>query len=60
MASVIVPREDTFLPDLQTLRFTRTNSSVKTFRQAIAIDERRRMFRLNWWKEPQKYLPNPF
>jgi uncharacterized protein (DUF2235 family) len=60
VASVIVPREDTFLPDLQTLRFTRTNSSVKTFRQAIAIDERRRMFRLNWWKEPQKYLPNPF
>jgi len=60
VASVIVPREDSFLPDLQTLRFTRTNSSVKTFRQAIAIDERRRMFRLNRWIEPQKYLSNPF
>jgi len=60
VASVIVPREDTFLPDLQTLRFTRTNSSVKTFRHAMAIDERRRMFRLNAWKEGQVYRPAPF
>ena len=60
VASVIVPREDSFLPDLQTLRFTRTNPSVKAFRQAIAIDERRRMFRLNRWIEPQNYVPNPF
>jgi uncharacterized protein (DUF2235 family) len=60
VASVIVPREDNFLPDLQTLRFTRTNSSVRTFRQAISIDERRRMFRLNRWIEPQNYVPNPF
>jgi uncharacterized protein (DUF2235 family) len=60
VASIIVPRNDTFLPDLQTLRFTRTNSSVKTFRQAIAIDERRRMFRLNRWTEPQPYRVNPF
>ncbi len=60
VASVIIPREDTFLPDLQTLRFTRTNSSVKTFRQAMAIDERRRMFRLNAWKEGQPYRPAPF
>jgi uncharacterized protein (DUF2235 family) len=60
VASVIVPRKDRLLPDLQTLRFTRTNSSVKTFRQAIAIDEQRRMFRLNRWIEPQRYLPSPF
>lgn len=60
VASVIIPSEDTFLPDLQTLRFTRTNSSVKTFRQAMAIDERRRMFRLNAWKEGQPYRPAPF
>ncbi|MGC1547497.1 MAG: DUF2235 domain-containing protein [Rhodanobacter sp.] len=60
VASVIVPRDDTFLPDLQTLRFTRTNSSVKTFRHAMAIDERRRMFRLNAWKEGQVYRPAPF
>lgn len=60
VASVIVPRHDRIFPDLQLLRHTRTNSSVKFFRQAIAIDERRRMFRLNRWKDPQKYLPNPF
>jgi uncharacterized protein (DUF2235 family) len=60
VASVIIPRKDTLLPDLQTLRFTRTNSSVKTFRQAMAIDERRRMFRLNAWKEGQAYRPAPF
>jgi uncharacterized protein (DUF2235 family) len=60
VASVIVPRQDKFFLDLQMLRFTRTNSSVKRFRQAIAIDERRRMFRVNRWVEPQKYLPNPF
>ena len=60
VASVIVPRADRLLPDLQTLRFTRTNPSVKRFRQAIAIDERRRMFRLNRWIEPQVYRFNPF
>jgi uncharacterized protein (DUF2235 family) len=60
VASVIVPRQDRLLPDLQTLVFTRTNPSVKTFRQAIAIDERRRMFRLNRWINPQKYRPDPF
>ena len=60
VASVIVPRDDTLVPDLQTLRYTRTNPIVKTFRQAIAIDERRRMFRLNRWTLPQDYRPNPF
>jgi uncharacterized protein (DUF2235 family) len=60
VASVIVPRDDTLLPELQTLLYTRTNLSVKTFRQAISIDERRRMFRLNRWTEPQAYRPNPF
>src|SRR5262249_300185 len=44
VASVIVPRQDKFWFDLQTLVYTRTNPSVKTFRQAMAIDERRRMF----------------
>ena len=47
VASVIVPRQDKFLLDLQTLAYTRTNPSVKKFRQAMAIDERRRMFRLH-------------
>jgi uncharacterized protein (DUF2235 family) len=60
VASVIVPRDDVLLPTIQTLRFTRTNPSVRVFRQAIAIDERRRMFRLNRWIEPQIYRPDAF
>jgi uncharacterized protein (DUF2235 family) len=60
VASVIVPRRDRLLLDLQRLRFTRTNPSVQIFRQAIAIDERRRMFRLNSWRDPQTYKSNPF
>jgi uncharacterized protein (DUF2235 family) len=60
VASVIVPRQDNFLLDLQMLRFTRTNNSVKKFRQAMSIDERRRMFRLNRWIDPQEYRSNPF
>lgn len=60
VASVIVPRFEQLSLSLQTLRFTRTNPSVKSFRHAIAIDERRRMFRLNWWTEPQEFRPNPF
>ena len=60
VASVIVPRQDKFWFDLQTLVYTRTNPSVKKFRQAMSIDERRRMFRLNRWIDPQKYRPDPF
>src|SRR5579871_2937806 len=60
VASVIVPRQDQFRFDLQTLVYTRRNPSVKKFRQAIAIDERRRMFRLNKWTDPQTYRPNIF
>lgn len=59
---MIVPRWDRGipLPTLQTLPYTRTNPSVKVFRHAKAIDERRRMFRLNRWKEPQNFVANPF
>jgi uncharacterized protein (DUF2235 family) len=60
VASVIVPSFEQLSFSLQTLRFTRTNPSVKTFRQAMAIDERRRMFRLNPWTAPQDFRPNPF
>ena len=42
------------------LRFTRTNNSVRKFRHAMSIDERRRLFRLNRWKEPQGYRSNRF
>jgi len=60
VASIIVPRQDNFLFDLQMLLFTRKNPCVKRFRQAISIDERRRMFRLNSWKEPQGYEVDRF
>lgn len=60
VASVIVPRSDRLFPQLQTLPHTRTNPSVAVFRHAISIDERRRMFRLNHWIEPQPFVENPF
>jgi uncharacterized protein (DUF2235 family) len=61
VASVIVPRPDRFyLPSLEELAFTLQNPSVKAFRQAIAMDERRCMFRLKKWDEPQPYMHNPF
>jgi uncharacterized protein (DUF2235 family) len=62
VASMIVPRWDRGIPipTLQTLPYTRTNPNVKVFRQAKALDERRRMFRLNRWTEPQSFIANPF
>lgn len=61
VSSVIVPRRDRlYLPDLERLPYTRRNPSVKAFRQAISIDERRRMFRLSKWVENQPYRPRPF
>jgi uncharacterized protein (DUF2235 family) len=61
VSSVIVPRPDRlYLPSLQELPYTRTNSYVEVFRQAISIDERRRLFRINRWTDPQEYKPNPF
>jgi len=61
VASVIVPRPDRFyLPSMQELAFTQANPSVKTFRQAISIDERRRMFRLKPWDEGQTFMRNRF
>ena len=61
VASVIVPGAAPFsLPQLRTLPYTRVNPSVPTFRHAMAIDEHRRFFRLNTWKEGQKFVVNPF
>lgn len=60
VSSVITPRPDRFyLPSLQTLPYTRTNPSVRTFRHAISIDEKRRLFRLNHWQDPQPFCPDP-
>ena len=56
-----MPRPDRFYwPSLEELAFTLQNPSVKTFRQAISIDERRCMFRLKKWDEPQTFTPNRF
>jgi uncharacterized protein (DUF2235 family) len=61
VASVIVPRPDRlYWPSLEELAFTLRNPSVKAFRQAISIDERRCTFRLKKWDEPQTFTHNRF
>jgi uncharacterized protein (DUF2235 family) len=61
VASVIVPRPDRYYTfDLQTLLHTQHNPSVQAFRQASAIDERRRMFRLQPWDGGQMFCLNRF
>src|SRR5262249_9443822 len=61
VASVIVPRPDRlYIPTLQMLPYTRTNPSVMAFRHAMAIDEKRRMFRLNRWIPGQNFVADPF
>jgi uncharacterized protein (DUF2235 family) len=61
VASVIVPRPDRFYwPSFEELAWTLQNPSVETFRQAISIDERRAMFRLKKWDEPQTFTLNRF
>lgn len=61
VASVIVPRPDRlYFPSLETLPYTQKNPSVEVFRQAAAIDEFRRMFRLKKWEADQEYKPNRF
>lgn len=61
VASVLVPRSDRmWIPSLETLSYTKVNPSVHIFRHAMALDERRRMFRVAEWKQPQKFVPNRF
>ncbi|MCW2307402.1 DUF2235 domain-containing protein [Rhodobium gokarnense] len=60
VSSIITPRPDRLVPQLQMLVHTRTNPSVEIVRHAMAIDERRAMFRLNRWIEPQPFKRNPF
>jgi uncharacterized protein (DUF2235 family) len=61
VASVIVPRPDRFyIPSLETLPYKLQNPSVEVFRQASAIDEFRRMFRLRRWKENQEFKADRF
>ena len=61
VASVIVPRPDRFcIPSLEYLPYTKQNHRVRVFRQACAIDERRRMFRLYRWLEGKNFSPFRF
>lgn len=61
VASVIVPGRLPFSKlRLEELPYTSVNPAVQTFRHAIAIDEFRRMFRIERWQEPQVFKPNPF
>jgi uncharacterized protein (DUF2235 family) len=60
VASMIVPRRDRLGFQLRTLPYTRRNPSVRAFRHAMAVDERRRMFRLNRWDEGQMFVERPF
>ena len=61
VGSVVIPRPDRlYLPSLLHLPYTKTNPSVRVFRHAMAIDERRAMFRLTDWTDPQPFKTNPF
>jgi uncharacterized protein (DUF2235 family) len=58
VASVLVPRADRmWIPSLETLPYTRTNPSVRKFRHALALDERRRMFRVAEWASGRSRNP---
>lgn len=59
--SVMVPRPDRFyIPSFEALPYTNDNDSVEICRHAVAIDERRRFFRLSPWQPGQIYRSNPF
>lgn len=60
VASVFVRPGLLRLPKQAHLPYTKTNPSVRCFRQAAAIDERRRMFRLYDWSSEQVFQPNQF
>ncbi|QDX26998.1 DUF2235 domain-containing protein [Sphingomonas suaedae] len=59
VGSMIAPLKDRVGLGLTHLPYTRTNPSVAIVRHAMAIDERRRMFRLNGWRAGP-YAPDPF
>ncbi len=49
-----------FGPRLRSHAFTSTNQSVETVRHAVAIHEKRTMFRPKLWPEQGEYWGNPF
>jgi uncharacterized protein (DUF2235 family) len=57
VASIMIPRPDRFyIPTTLETAYTHYNPSVRTFRQAASIDERRRMYRLRCWRTGQTFL----
>ncbi|MFL6862041.1 MAG: phospholipase effector Tle1 domain-containing protein [Allosphingosinicella sp.] len=61
VSSVLTPNAKLlFLPWPLTLPFTRKNARVEIFRHAISVDEKRRMFRVNHWQDPQPFKPDPY
>lgn len=60
VSSLILPGRNGPFPGLATLPYTRRNPSVRLVRHAAAIDERRVMFRLNRWDEPQPFVADRF
>lgn len=60
VSSILIPKLSFQLLDFEKLLYTQENIIVKNFRHAIAIDERRRMFQLHKWAEPQKFRQKPF
>lgn len=59
VGSMIAPLKDRIGFGLTHLPYTRRNPSVARVRHAMAIDERRRMFRLSQWV-PTDYVANRF
>ncbi|MFK8016562.1 MAG: DUF2235 domain-containing protein [Gammaproteobacteria bacterium] len=61
VSSVFVPRKDRlFIPSLRKLAFTDENPSVEIVRHALALDERRTLFRPYLWAHDKTYWGNPF
>lgn len=60
VSSVLVPNANGYLPPLvsEKLPHTLKNPAVRTFRHAVAVDERRRMFRPDPWEAGQVFQPN--
>ncbi len=60
VSSVFIPNPKGFFPPItrENLPHTSVNPAVKTVRHAIAIDEFRRMFRVDHWTAGQVYKPN--
>lgn len=60
VSSVFVPNTKRFFPPItrENLPHASVNPAVETFRHALSVDERRRMFRPVYWGKDQIFKPN--